>query len=99
MNPSGDARALDPLNTRIVYELRHRRFRGDFDADILGAIDLEATTRAYEEALRTNLALRRAGLADAMQATSRIEARRSAARVLQLDPHLGDVARFVALLL
>jgi hypothetical protein len=32
-------------------------------------------------------------------ATSRIEARRAAARVLQLDPHLGDVARFVSALL
>ena len=49
----------------------------------------------------TNLALRRAGLAEAIEtaATSRIEARRAAARVRELDPHLGDVARFVSLLL
>jgi tetratricopeptide (TPR) repeat protein len=101
MNPSGESLVLDPLNARIVYELRQRRFRGDFDADILELIDLEATTRAYEDALRKNLALRRAGLAEATQtaATSRIEAQRAAARVLQLDPHLGDVARFVSLLL
>jgi tetratricopeptide (TPR) repeat protein len=100
MNPSGEARVLDPLNARIVYELRRRRFRGNFDADILELIDLEATTRAYEAALRTNLVLRRAGLAEALQtaATSPIEARRAAARVHQLDPHLGDVARFVSVL-
>jgi hypothetical protein len=101
MNPSGEARALDPLNTRIVYELRRRRFRGDFDADVLERINLEATTLAYEAVLRRNLALRRAGLAEALEtaASSRIEAQRAAARVLQLDPHLGDVARFVSLLL
>jgi tetratricopeptide (TPR) repeat protein len=101
MNPSGEARVLDPLNARIVRELRGRRFRGERDADVLEVIDLEATTRAYEDALRANLAFRRAGLAEAMQiaATSRIEARRVAARVLELDPHLGDVARFVSLLL
>jgi hypothetical protein len=101
MNPSGDARGLDPLNARIVRELRGRRFRGNLDADVLDVIDLEATTRAYEDALRANLALRRAGLAEAMQiaATSRFEARRAAERVRELDPHLGDVARFVSLLL
>lgn len=101
MNPSGTARGLDPLNARIVREVRGRRFHGSLDADVLDVIDLEATTRAYEDALRANLALRRAGLAEAMQmaTTSRIEARRAAARVLELDPHLGDVARFVSLLL
>jgi tetratricopeptide (TPR) repeat protein len=101
MNPSGEANGLDPLNARIVRELSARRFRGDLDADVFEVIDLEATTRAYEDALRANLALRRAGLADAMQLaeSSRIEAQRAAARVIELDPHLGDVARFVALLL
>jgi hypothetical protein len=101
MNPSGEAADLDALNARIARELRGRRFRGDLEADVLAAIDLEATTRAYEDALRTNLALRRAGLAEAMQmaTTSRVEAQRSAARVRELDPHLGDVARFVSLLL
>lgn len=101
MNPSGGALVLDPLNARIVRELRGRRFHGDFDADLFAVIDLEATTRAYEDALRTNLALRRAGLAEAVETatTSRIAARRAAARVRELDPHLGDVARFVSLLL
>jgi hypothetical protein len=48
-----------------------------------------------------NLALRRAGLAEAIETatTSRIAARRAAAQVRELDPHLGDVARFVSLLL
>ena len=51
--------------------------------------------------LRTNLALRRAGLAEAVETatTSRVAARRAAARVRELDPHLADVARFVSLLL
>jgi hypothetical protein len=66
----------------IVREPRGRRFRGTLDADVFAVIDLEATTRAYEEALRVNLVLRRA-----------------ATRVRKLDPHLGDVARFVSLLL
>jgi tetratricopeptide (TPR) repeat protein len=101
MNPAGEARVLDPLNARIVRELRGRRFRGNLEADVLDVIDLHATTRAYEDALRANLALRRAGLSEAMQiaATSRIEAQRAAARVRELDPHLGDVARFVSVLL
>jgi Tfp pilus assembly protein PilF len=101
MNPEGDARALDPLNARIVHELRARRFTGDRETDVFEAIDLEATTRAYEDALRANLALRRAGMAEALQiaAASPIEARRTALRVRELDPHLGDVASFVAGLL
>jgi tetratricopeptide (TPR) repeat protein len=101
MNPAGGSSVLDPLNVRIILQLRQRRFRGDLESDVLAVIDLEQTTRAYEDALRTNLFLRRAGLADAMQmaTTSRFEARRTAARVRELDPHLGDVARFVAVLL
>jgi hypothetical protein len=101
MNPSGGALVLDPLNARIVRQIRGRRFRGDLEGDVLDVIDLEATTRAYEDALRTNLALRRAGLAEAVEvaATSRVAARRAAAQVRELDPHLGDVARFVSLLL
>jgi hypothetical protein len=101
MNPSGEARVLDSLNARIVRELRGRRFGGDLDVDVLQVIDLEATTRAYEDALRANLALRRAGLAEAISLadSSQIEAQRAALRALELDPHLGDVARFVALLL
>ena len=101
MNPSGGALRLDPLNARIVHELRGRRFHGALDRDVFAVIDLEATTRAYEDALRMNLALRRAGLAEAVElaTTSRVAARRAAARVRELDPHLGDVARFVALLL
>jgi tetratricopeptide (TPR) repeat protein len=101
MNPAGGALSLDPLNARIVRELRGRRFHGALDPDVFAVVDLEATTRAYEEALRTNLALRRAGLAEAVEdaAGSRVAARRAAARVRELDPHLGDVARFVSRLL
>jgi tetratricopeptide (TPR) repeat protein len=100
MNPSGGALVLDPLNAHIVREIRARGFRGNLDADVLDVIDLEATTRAYEDALRANLAFRRAGIAEALRTTSsRLEAQRAAARILELDPHLGDVARFVALLL
>jgi hypothetical protein len=100
MNPAGGALILDPLNARIVGELRARRFHGDLAEDVFAVIDLEATTRAYEDALRTNLALRRAGLAEAVDASgSRLAARRAAAQVRGLDPHLGDVARFVSRLL
>jgi tetratricopeptide (TPR) repeat protein len=101
MNPSGEASGLDALNARIARELRVRRFRGDLEGDVLDVVDLEATTRAYEDALRTNLLLRRAGLADAVQLATRspLEARRAATQVRELDPHLGDVARFVSLLL
>lgn len=101
MNPSGAALVLDPLNARIARELRARRFHGDLETDVFPFIDLEATTRAYEAALRANLRLRRAGMVEAIEAaaTSRYEARRVAGRVRELDPHLGDVARFVSLLL
>jgi hypothetical protein len=101
MNPSGGELTLDPMNARIVRELRSRRFHGALDTDVFAVIDLEATTRAYEDSLRVNLALRRAGLAEAIETatTSRIAARRAAAQVRELDPHLGDVARFVSLLL
>jgi Tfp pilus assembly protein PilF len=101
MNPSGGALTLDPLNARIVGELRGRLFHGALDPDVFAVVDLESATRAYEDALRTNLALRRAGLAEAVEdaSGSRVAARRAAARVRGLDPHLGDVARFVSLLL
>jgi tetratricopeptide (TPR) repeat protein len=101
MNPSGEASGLDELNARIAREIRVRRFRGDLESDVLDVVDLEGTTRAYEDALRTNLLLRRAGLAEAMQLATRspLEARRTATQVRELDPHLGDVARFVSLLL
>jgi hypothetical protein len=101
MNRSGGALILDPLNARIVRELRGRRFHGALDTDIFAVIDLEATTRAYEDSLRVNIALRNVGLAEAFETatTSRVAARRAAAQVRELDPHLGDVARFVSLLL
>ena len=101
MNPSGDETALDRMNARIVRETRVRSFRGDLERDVLDRIDLEATTLAYEDAMRANFAMRQAGLIEALQAaaTSPVEARHAAVRVRELDPHLGDVARFVALLL
>jgi hypothetical protein len=101
MNPSGDATGLDRMNARIVRETRVRTFQGDLERDVLDRIDLEATTLAYEDAMRANIAMRQAGLVEALQtaATSPVEARRNAARVREFDPHLGDVARFVAFLL
>jgi len=101
MNPTGDATGLDRMNARIVRETRVRTFHGDLERDVLDRIDLEATTLAYEDAMRANFAMRQAGLIEALQAaaTSPVEARHAAVRVRELDPHLGDVARFVALLL
>ncbi len=100
MNPSGETETLDALNAAIVRELGVRRFRGSLERDVLDVVDLEATIAAYEAALRANLAMRRAGMAEAieMAASSRVAAQRKAARVKELDPHLADVARFVAML-
>jgi Tfp pilus assembly protein PilF len=100
MNPSGGTETLDPLNAAIVGEIGVRGFRGDLERDVLDVIDLDATTAAYEEALRANLVMRNAGLTEAagMANRSPVVARQKARRATELDPHLGDVARFVAML-
>jgi tetratricopeptide (TPR) repeat protein len=102
MNPTGGSFVLDPPNARIVRELRERRFaRGGIDANVLPWIDLESTTAAFESALTVNLAFRRAGITQALDAAqhSRYDARRIAREAVQLDSHLADVTQFLATLL
>ena len=74
---------------------------GGLEANVLPFIDLAATTRAYREILRTNLALRRLGLAEAVEQgqESRYLGAHRAQQAVRMDPHLGDVASFVAELL
>jgi tetratricopeptide (TPR) repeat protein len=100
MNPSGETESLDGLNAAIVRELGVRRFRGNVETDVFDVVDLEATTAAYEAALRANLVMRRAGLSEAIEisTTDPVAAYRAATRIQMLDPHLGDVARFIAVL-
>jgi hypothetical protein len=79
----------------IVRELLGRRFRGALDADVFAVIDLEATTRAYEEALRVNLVLRRAGFAEAVElaTTSRVAARRGTGARARSSPRRRSTLR------
>jgi len=89
MNASGESWRLDAPNTRIVRALRERRFGpGGLEGSVFPAIDLEETTEAYTAALRNNLLLRRLGLQD-----GRLR------EAVSLDSHLGDVCRFLAVLL
>ncbi len=89
MNPAGRDWNLDPANARIVRALRVRTFGpGGREPNVLARIDLEETTNAYLNAIRTNLLLRRLGLEKGQRR-----------RVRELDPHLGDVSSFAAELL
>ena len=64
-------------------------------------IDLDAAIDAYVAALSANIAFRRLGLDAALRQadTSRYLASASARRAQQLDAHLADVARTVAVLM
>jgi len=89
MNASGGAWQLDPPNARIVRALRERRFGpGGLERNVFSAVDLEEASAAYTRALRNNLLLRRLGLQE-----GRLR------EAVALDPHLGDVCRFLAELL
>jgi len=68
---------------------------------VLPHVDLATMIAAYRAALRANVAMRNAGVVDALEAGGG-SARAAApqARVaMQLDEHLGDVANLVAQLL
>jgi len=102
MNPAGQSLALDPWNAAIVAATRGRTFGpGGIEANVLAHADLAAMIAAYRAALGANVAMRNAGVADALEAGGG-SARAAApqARVaMQLDEHLGDVANLVAQLL
>jgi tetratricopeptide (TPR) repeat protein len=102
MNPSGDSRRLDGGNQQIVHATRGRRFRGrGLEADVLETTDLDTVLGAYEKAVSVNLLFRRAGIAEALEASgrSRVLAAREVRRATGLDSHLAEVASTLARLL
>jgi len=102
MNPAGQSLALDPWNAAIVKATRGREFGpGGIEANVLPHVDLATMIAAYRAALGANVAMRNAGVVEALEAGGG-SARAAApqARVaMQLDEHLGDVANLVAQLL
>ena len=101
MNPQTTELTLDPLNYAIVQALRSRHFSGaGFGPDILSSIDLRQTIDAYSSALNVNLGLRKLALQRALKqrSNSRYLARRHRVKAMELDSHLGDVAKHLALL-
>jgi tetratricopeptide (TPR) repeat protein len=102
MNASGESLVLDPLNARIAASLRGRRFGpGGVERNVLPRLDRAEAIEAYSDALRVNLTYRKLGIDRLLDdpLVSRHHAAREAQRLSMLDPHLGDVSRFVAVLL
>jgi Tfp pilus assembly protein PilF len=102
LNPSEGGERMDPLNATILRVMSARGFApGGLEANVFSRVDLEAATSAYLQALRLNLAFRRLGLNEALEAArlSRYDAAARARQAGELDPHLGDVSAFVAHLL
>jgi len=102
MNASGESLVLDPLNARIAASLRERTFgRGGIERNVLPRLDRAEAIEAYSDALRVNLTYRKLGIDRLLDdpLVSRYHAAREAQRLATLDPHLGDVSRFVAALL
>lgn len=102
MNASGDSLVIDPLNARIAASLRSRTFGpGGVERNVLPRLDRAEAIEAYSDALRVNLTYRKLGIDRLLDdpLVSRYHAAREAKRLATLDPHLGDVSRFVAVLL
>jgi len=102
MNPSGRSVVLDPWNAAIVRATRARDFGpGGIDANVLPHANLDAMIAVYRAALGTNVALRNAGVVEALEGAhgSVRAAAPQALEAMQLDEHLGDVAGLVAQLL
>jgi hypothetical protein len=101
MNPTGTALILDAPSLRIVRALRGRGFGpGGIEANVLPWIDLTETVDAYRAALSVNLGMRDAGVTKALRGAGESAGRaaKQVQRATQLDPHLADVARLVAVL-
>ena len=102
MNPSGGRSRSTRGTRRSSRATRGARFGpGGIEANVLPHADLAALIAAYRAALGANVAMRNAGVAEALEAGGG-SARAAApqARVaMQLDEHLGDVANLVAQLL
>lgn len=102
MNPSGTSRAMDPWNAAILRATRGRVFGpGGIETNVLAHVDLDATIEAYRAALRANVALRNAGIVEALGVSGgSVRAAAPAVRdATRMDEHLGDVASFLAQLL
>jgi len=101
MNQSGQSMRLDPANVRIARALRARGFEGGgLATDVLGRVDLGEAIAAIEQALSLNLAYRKLGLDQAAQtrALSRYQAAAEARDAIELDEHVADVSRSLAVL-
>jgi hypothetical protein len=93
MSAHGDSRRLDARNRLILELTRERTFGpGGVERDLLPALDHGAAIDAWGAALRLDLALRGPDLAQAV-------ARSALSGGAGPDPHLGDVARWLAALL
>jgi hypothetical protein len=102
MNPTADSGDLDRWNLAIVRALRARTFGpGGVEANVLGHVDLDDAISAYRAALGVNVALRNAGVLQALDAAdgSPLVAAPGLRAATELDEQLGDVASFVAELL
>ncbi|MBW2714775.1 MAG: hypothetical protein JRD03_01785 [Deltaproteobacteria bacterium] len=102
MNPTGGSLALDAPNVRVVRSLRGREFgAGGIELNVLPWIDLGETVAAYRSALSVNLSLRDAEIKEAMSSpdTSSDQAAFRLQQATQLDTHLADAARLVAVLM
>ena len=102
MNPSGTSLAMDPWNAAILRATRARRFGPDgIEANVLPHVDLGTTIEAYRAALRANVALRNAGIVEALGASggSVRGAAPGVREATRMDEHLGDVAGLLARLL
>ncbi len=94
MNASGDSRVLDAANRRIVTLTRERVFGpGGVERNLLPGLDLRAAIDAWGSALRLDLALRGPELSRAVAASA------LSPDASGPDPHMGDVAHWVAALL
>lgn len=101
MNQSGESMRLDPANARIARALRTRGFEGGgLRTDVLDRVDLEESIAAIEQALSMNLGYRKLGLDQAVQtsALSRYQAAAEAREAVELDEHVADVSRTLAVL-
>ena len=102
MNPSGKSLVLDRWNAAILSATRARDFGpGGIEANVLPHASLRTLIDAYSHALGANVALRNAGVLEAIDGAhgSARAAAPQAREAMQLDEHLGDVAGLVAQLL
>jgi len=102
MNPMGGAWTLDPYNAALLAITRERRFGpGSVERNVLERVDEAALADALVAALGVNVALRNAGLREAMEEarTSRVAAALAAREAIGQDPHLADVSRLTAAVL